>query len=279
MPNEQPATPKTKLRWFHPTPGRLLVVLLAAEGALLLSEHSFPKGWAVLLSMAAVGLFLLLMFLWLVLALLFRWRFQFSIRSLLMLTVAVAVPFSWLAVEIKQARDQRKAVEAIYIGGMSSIYDYENDYWMATRIPLWLRHSFGEDFFQNVIIICTFTEMLDFPYRQSTVETYLRHATSGTSKVMIHKFDDLDMKSVIVLCHLKTLSISGSRITDEGLVYLKRLPEIESLDLSYSRITDNGLKRLEELKQLQSLNLANTQVTDTGVAGLQKALPGLRIQR
>jgi len=37
MTTEQPAT--TKLRWFHPTPGRMLVVLLAVEGVLLLSER------------------------------------------------------------------------------------------------------------------------------------------------------------------------------------------------------------------------------------------------
>ena len=28
-----------KLRWYQPSPGRLLVVLLAAEGVLLLSER------------------------------------------------------------------------------------------------------------------------------------------------------------------------------------------------------------------------------------------------
>lgn len=51
MPIEQPATPK--IRWFYPTPGRLLVVLLALEDILLLSERfklfgfSDKKGWTV----------------------------------------------------------------------------------------------------------------------------------------------------------------------------------------------------------------------------------------
>jgi hypothetical protein len=96
-PNDQPAMPKPKLRWFYPTPGRLLVVLLAVEGILLLSERWFPKGCAVLIAIAAIGVFLVLMLLWFVVSLIFYWRFQFSIRSLLLLTVAVAIPCSWLA--------------------------------------------------------------------------------------------------------------------------------------------------------------------------------------
>ena len=67
MPNDQLATPK--LCWLLLTPGRLFVVLLAVEGALLLSEQWFPKGWAVLVSIAAVGLFLLLMLFWFAIAL------------------------------------------------------------------------------------------------------------------------------------------------------------------------------------------------------------------
>ena len=56
---------KPKLRWYQPTPGRLLVFLLVVEGILLLSERWgwFPfnqhKGYTVLIAVAAVGLFLL----------------------------------------------------------------------------------------------------------------------------------------------------------------------------------------------------------------------------
>ncbi len=56
-------------RWFVPTPGRLLPVLLAVEGFLWLSERfrwfafNQHKGWTVLIAVASVGVFLLLMFL------------------------------------------------------------------------------------------------------------------------------------------------------------------------------------------------------------------------
>ena len=118
MTTDQSANPKPKRRWFYPTPGRLLVVLLAVECVLLLSERfqwfafNEKKGWTVLIAVAVVGLFLLLMLIWFITSLIFRWRFQFSIRSLLVLTIAVAIPSSWLAVEMKWARRQREAVEA-----------------------------------------------------------------------------------------------------------------------------------------------------------------------
>ncbi len=59
---------KARRRWFLPTPGRLLLVLLAAEGVLWLSERfrwfafNQHKGYTVLIAVASVGGFLLLMF-------------------------------------------------------------------------------------------------------------------------------------------------------------------------------------------------------------------------
>ncbi len=105
----------SRRRWFRPTPGRLvLLVLLAVEGLLWLSERfqwfAFNQhaGWTVLIALAGVGVFLLLMLFWYVLALVFRWRFQFSILWLLVLTLAVALPCSWLAAEIKRRGGRRR---------------------------------------------------------------------------------------------------------------------------------------------------------------------------
>ena len=100
-------------------PDRCVVALLALEGFLLLSAwfRWFPfnehKGWTVLIAVASVGATLLLMFLWFLAALVFRLRFQFSILALLLLVVVVAVPCSWLATEMKAAREQRVVVEWI----------------------------------------------------------------------------------------------------------------------------------------------------------------------
>ena len=133
----------SKPRWYCPTPGWLVVLLLATTGFLYLSERfqwfSFNShtGWTVLLAVASVGVVLLLMLPWLVAALIVRWRFQFSIRSLLLLVVAVALPFSWLAVEMKKARDNKKALNEIQSVGGSFAYQLV---W-----PEWVRRFVGDD--------------------------------------------------------------------------------------------------------------------------------------
>ena len=145
-----------KRRWFHPTPDRLVRVLLALEGFLWLSERfrwfafNQHKGYAVLVAVAAVAAFLLLMVGWCVLALLFRLRFQFSIRSLLVLTLAVAVPCSWLATEVKAARKQREAAERIEAAG--GVIGYNDQFDSSRELtpgakppgPAWLRSLLGD---------------------------------------------------------------------------------------------------------------------------------------
>ena len=107
-------TPKPGLRSFCPTPAWLVYALLAITAILFLSERWrwFPfnehKGWTVLLAVAGVGVVLLLMLAWFLVALILRRRFQFGLSTLLVLTVAVALPFSWLAVEMRKAREQSR---------------------------------------------------------------------------------------------------------------------------------------------------------------------------
>ena len=104
-----------KRRWYCPTPGWLVLGSLAVTGLLWLSNWLgwWHKGYAVLVAVAGVGTVLAGMLLWWLVALIFRWRFQLGTRTLLVLTLAVALPFSWLAVEMKKAREQKGAVAAI----------------------------------------------------------------------------------------------------------------------------------------------------------------------
>ena len=107
------------------------MALLAVEGLLWLSERFqwFPfnahKGWTVLIGVAVVGVVLALMLLWFVLALIFRLRFQFSIRSLPVLILAVALPFGWLAVDMKRAREQKMVIAEMEQVGGSVECDWE----------------------------------------------------------------------------------------------------------------------------------------------------------
>ncbi len=149
-----------KPRWYRLTPDRLVNGLLVVECLLWLSErfHWFPfnyhKGWTVLIAVATVGAALLFMLLCFLVCLVFRLRFQFSIRSLLVLMVAIAVPFSWLAVEMKNAKKQAQAVRAIE--GLWVTHDYDvNESGQivggSQKEPIWLLNLLGGDFFADVV--------------------------------------------------------------------------------------------------------------------------------
>jgi hypothetical protein len=163
------ASLSAKLRWLRPTPGRLVGLLLIVGGLLWLSSQWFPKGYAVLLAVATVGIVLLALLLWFLVALIFRWRFQFSIRTILVLTAAVALSFSWLRVEMKKAAEQEKAAAAIRGGGGRVWYDWELTPWGTYTSdaeplgPAWARGLLGDDFFGRVVDVafvggfCEFT--------------------------------------------------------------------------------------------------------------------------
>ena len=139
----------------HLTPAWLIFGLLVVEGLLWLSERyrwpTWHKGYAVLTAVAAVGVVMIVMLGWFIVALVFRWRFQFSIRSLLVLTLAVAVPCSWMAVEMKAAKEQQEAVAAIEKlgGGVRYDWDYHPLSQAIAKRPgqEWLRKLLGTDLF------------------------------------------------------------------------------------------------------------------------------------
>ena len=244
-------------RWFHPAPGRLLIVLLVIEAVLLLSERWLSKGYAVLIAIAAVGVTMLLMLLWWLAALCFHWRFQFSLRSLLVLTVAAAIPFSWLAVEMKRAREQREAVAAIVRLGGGVLYDYNivGDFMLQplkkSPSPACLHNLVGDDFLGSVVTVVLWG----------------------------HQVADAELAHLKVFRNLRFLSLSGTRVSDGGLEHLKSLTQLQWLSLDRTQVTDVGLKHLAALPRLESLNLKHTGVTEGGVMKLQQVLPNCRIQR
>ena len=76
------------------------------------------------------------------------------------------------------------------------------------------------------------------------------------------------------MTHLNVLMLSGTQVTDAGLVHLKGLNELGVLQLDRTQITDAGLTNLEGLSELSGLNLSQTLVTDEGMVHL-KAMPSL----
>ena len=292
------ASEKSRLRWYRFTPDRLILALLPVEGVLWLSERfqwfgfNQHKGWTVLIAVASVGVFLLLMLLWFLAALVFRLQFQYSIRSLLVLTVAVALPFSWLAVELKQARGQAAAVEAIVKLHGRVWYDY---YFVASSHlvpnaqpePVWLRKLLGDHFFRSVTSAGLFgTQITDAGLEHLTAMTKLdafarRHSGHGrragapqevdpTGSVVARRtqITDAGLEYLGGMTKLDTLDLDGTRVTDAGLEHLMGLTQLKGLYLRGTRVTDAGLERLKGLTRLEGLYLNGRQITDAGLEHL-----------
>ena len=85
---------------------------------------------------------------------------------------------------------------------------------------------------------------------------------------------DAVLKRIAELDHVTGLSLGGSReLSDDGLLYLARMPQLEKLELSEwpgGKITDRGLEVLRHLPNLRSFEMTwQSGVTDAGVANLR----------
>jgi hypothetical protein len=265
-----------KPRSYHLTPDRLVLLLLVIEGLLWLSERfgwpAWHKGYAVLTAVASVGVALLLMLLWFVAGLLFRWRFQFSIRSLLVLVLVVAIPCSWVAVEMKEAREQQAAVEEIKKLGGQVQFDYEvrqsgNPLLppSAPPGPTWLGGLLGEYFFATVVDVSYFgSSVSDAGLEDLKGLTQLQGLGLNHTPVT-----DAGLKHLNGLTRLQCLDLTGTHITGAGFGHLKGMTQLQELYLDETQVTDAGLGHLKGMTQLQTLALGRTQVTDAGLEHLK----------
>jgi hypothetical protein len=225
------------------------------------------KGWTVLICGTAVAGFLVLMLTWFVAAHLFRLRFQFSVRSLLALMVAVAIPSSWFAVEMRNAKEQKEAVERLETEG--AWIDYQGgDSPSASKPsePAWLRKLLGREFFDSVDRVQWFATGNPSPGLE-----HLKALSSSLSSVTLDAVDvtDAALANLRCLTKLKNLDVTNTEIGDAGVPYLQALPHLVSLNLWGTKVTDEGLARLEGMVQLRELGIGLTEVTDAGLEHLK----------
>jgi len=244
---------------------------------------------------AIVGLVLILA--WFFASLLFRWPFQLGIWSVVVLMVTVAIPCSWLAVEMKRAREQREVVEEIAKLGGKVGYDYEHDSPPIAAEPIgpWLRKLFGDDFFINAAKAeldddAQMERLKGLPKLQQLrlagpqiTDAGLQHL-EGLTRLYTLALDgcqitDAGLEHLEGLTRLYKLDLRCPQITDDGLQHLEGLTQLQFLSLGYARVTDNGLQHLEGLTQLQYLRVTGTRITNQGVKKLWQALPNCRIRR
>ncbi len=282
-------------RWFRLTPGRFVIGLLAVEGLLWLSNWlgwpAWHKGYAVLTAVATVGVAMLMMLVWFLAALFFRLRFQFSTRSLMLMVVVVALPCSWMAVEMRKAREQEQARKHVFGDGGIVWYDWDTTEVQEDCGPTWLRTLLGRDFFDIPVgasvksnnamqHLCQLAQLqeLDLDGAQVT-DQGMECARPLTQLKKLHASDvvltSTGLEYLDGLASLRSIVLEGRNVTDAGLQGLKALTQVRELRLWTPNVTDNGLAHIRGLKRLELLNFCGTRVTDAGLVNLT-SLTGLR---
>jgi len=157
---------ESKPRWYIPTPGELVALLLATELLFLLADRlslfglTRGSGWNVLAAVAAFLLVLLVLLVWFGIALLLRRRsrsnFQFTVITLFLLMGCVAVVGGWFGWKLRKTRSQEALMEKI--GATDVAYDFE--YCHGVKLdpefppgPASARRLLGDYFFADITAV------------------------------------------------------------------------------------------------------------------------------
>lgn len=207
--------------------------------------------------------------------------------------VAIVVLLSALAVPVAHQLRESWLLEA---AGFRVVWQIDEDNWMSggvTNVDLkqlrsWPPSSYAPDLrllsrLLNVESLglseCAVTEQELAPlsglkHLKSLNLARLNHLRYGSPETGL---SDACLIPIQGLSRLQILTLSGNRITDDGLAMIGRMPNLEELDLDATDVTDAGLVHLQALKKLKSLSLGGTLVTPRGASKLQSALPGLEV--
>ena len=124
------------------------------------------------------------------------------------------------------------------------------------------------------ILACAGTLLIDTSRtraEQANLDLFLEMQKLGNSidvmmgKVIELKFGpettDQALGSFQGLEDIQLLSLAHTQLSDAGLHFLSKFPNLNRLDLSYTQVTNAGLIELQKLKKLQHISLAHTKVT------------------
>jgi hypothetical protein len=80
---------------------------------------------------------------------------------------------------------------------------------------------------------------------------------------------DRDLDVLGAFSHVRDLYLQETRVTGEGMAWIRRLRHLEFINLADTPVTDDAAAHLKHLTQLRELNLNRTKVTDAGLAELR----------
>jgi uncharacterized membrane protein len=92
------------------------------------------------------------------------------------------------------------------------------------------------------------------------------------------KLETHELQFLSDLRQLTSLQLSGTSLTDAGLIPIKDLPELRHLNLYGTHVTDQSLVLIGRLKNIRTVNLWNTLMTDSAIRQFSKAHPEIMLE-
>jgi hypothetical protein len=195
----------------------------------------------------------------------------------------------WLAFHVRNTENQRKSVAAIHEYGGWVRYDFQFpggeyshrdfDPKARSRIPKWLLDGLGIDFFHDVV-------QVNLNYSDDSGKREENHNPSdealqyltGFRKLRVLLLSDSQASdfSMRHLARLKSLEYlymwDVTHVSDQGVSYLRKLPNLQFVHLSSSQITDKSLETFAQMPKIEALSLQFNQFTDEGLKHVSQCL-------
>jgi Leucine rich repeat len=204
------------------------------------------------------------------------WRryLRFSLRGLIVVVLVVGAEMGWL---VRSSGIQREAVAAIEQAGGRAAYNWERvgqhgGTYGEPRAPRWLTDLIGVDYFGHITKV-----WLGKSGTNAQIALVARLDRVERLDLSFTRVSDAGLVHLKRMTNLSKLHLWGTEITDAGLVHLKGMTNLTALSLGNTRVTDAGMVHLKGLRNLSILFVSNTRVTDAGIDELKQALPSLKI--
>ncbi|NQU24793.1 MAG: hypothetical protein HQ567_26215 [Candidatus Nealsonbacteria bacterium] len=161
--------------------------------------------------------------------------------------------------------------------------------------PKWVAFLVGEDYCPKV----TGVELDSVPVSSKHFSLIAELDDLTTLLLFYTETGDEELRQLSGLRKLRRLYLTGTNVTDDGVIHLlkidsldvltlnetsigdkalsdlRRLPNLTCLEVDDTKITDAGLKYLPTFPRLEAVYLANTRTSPEAIADLNRECPDL----
>lgn len=190
-----------------------------------------------------------------------RWLLQYRIQHMLIVVTVACCVSAWAGHHLLRFRDAKRALQVFE--------KYGGRGQVKAIKPKWFADLVGA----NPSYVIT-------KYCSGSSECYDGIGSALLSHYMNNHTEELTDQALVeirVMRELQSLWIESSRITDDGIMHLRRCNNVEDLKIRAPMMTDKSLQYLRDMKSLESITLIDTNVSDSGIRNFKKARPDVKV--